>query len=77
MQELTEGQVADELGIDRLELYLLVAAEKVGRYYPLTHLLIFHDEEVDTMARRLGVARHHRAGLTDTQRRAIPEPTGE
>lgn len=74
---LTESRVAEQLGIDRLELYLVAAAEKRGRYDPLTHLLTFRDEDVDAMARRLGVTRRRGVEASEEQRRAIPEPTGE
>jgi hypothetical protein len=77
VSELTEGRAAGELGIDRLELYLLAAAEKIGRFDSLTHLLLFRDEEVDALAARLGVTRRRNAVLSEEQRGAIPEPTGE
>ena len=72
----TEAEAAGELGIDRLELYLVACAEKAGHYDALTHLLVFRDDEVDALARRLGATRRH-AELGETQRRAIPEPTAE
>lgn len=75
--ELTESQVAAELGIDRLELYLVAATEKAGRYDPLTHLLTFRDEEVDRLAARLGVARRRTPQLSEAQKKAIPEPGAE
>jgi hypothetical protein len=75
--ELTESQVAAELGIDRLELYLVAAAEKAGRYDPLTHLLTFRDEEVDRLAARLGVARRRASQLSEAQKQSIPEPGAE
>jgi hypothetical protein len=77
VSELTEGQAAGELGVERLELYLLAAAEKIGRFDSLTHLLIFRDEEVNALAARLGVKRRRHAVLGEGQQRAIPEPTGE
>jgi hypothetical protein len=77
VSELTEGRAAGELGIDRLELYLLAVAEKIGRFDSLTHLLLFRDEEVDALAARLGVTRRRNVVLSEEQRRAIPEPTGE
>lgn len=75
--ELTESQVAAELGVDRLELYLLAAAEKAGRYDPLTHLLAFRDDEVDRLAARLGVTRRRVSRATEAQKQAIPEPGTE
>ena len=75
--ELTESQVAAELGIDRLELYLVAAAEKMGRYDPLTHLLTFREEEVDALAARLGVKRRRTPQLSETQKQTIPEPGAE
>jgi hypothetical protein len=76
VRELTERQAAAELGLDRLELYLAAAAEKLGRYDPLTHLLVFRDDEVDALAARLGLTRRRR-GPAAEQLRAIPEPDGE
>ena len=75
--ELTENQVAAELGIDRLELYLVAAAEKAGHYDPLTHLLTFRDEEVDAFAARLGVTRRKIPALSEAHKQAIPEPSAE
>ena len=55
--ELTESQVAGELGIDRLELYLASAAFRLGRYDSITHLLYFSEEEADEIAAQLGLTR--------------------
>lgn len=74
---LTESRVAEELGLDRLELYLAAAQEKIGRYDALTHLVVFTDKEVDTLARRLGLARRKKTARDDSKRRVIPEPSGE
>lgn len=77
-RELTEGQVAAELGVSRFELYLAATEMKLGRYDPLTHLLLFSDAEVDALARRLGLARRHTPPLSEpAPRAAIPEPDGE
>ena len=75
--ELTESQVAAELGIDRLELYLVAATEKAGRYDALTHLLTFNDDEVDALAARLGVTRRRTPELGEARRQAIPDPGAE
>jgi len=77
VHELTEGQAAAELGINRLELYLVAAAERAGRYDPLTHLLTFRDDEVDRLAARLGVTRRRASPLSEAQKQAIPEPNAE
>jgi len=74
--ELTESQVAAELGIDRLELYLVAATEKAGCYDPLTHLLTFRDDEVDTLAARLGVTRRRTPHFSEAHK-TIPEPGTE
>jgi len=74
---LTESRVAEELGLDRLELYLAAAQQKIGRYDSLTHLMVFTDEEVDTLARRLGITRRKKTAPGESQRRIIPEPTSE
>lgn len=75
--ELTESQVAAELGIDRLELYLVAATEKMGHYDPLTHLLTFRDEEVDALATCLGVIRRRTSQASEKQKQVIPEPGAE
>ena len=76
-RELAEGHVADELGLDRLELYLAAAAAKLGHYDALTHLLVFADSEVDALAAHLGVKRRRQTELTKAQGNSIPEPTSE
>ena len=77
MHELTEGQVAAELGIDRLEVYFVATTEKAGHYDPLTHLLTFRDDEVERLAARLGVTRRRTPHLSEAQKQAIPEPGAE
>lgn len=77
VREITEGQAAEELGIDRLELYLVAAEQKLGQYDALTHLLVFADSEVDALATRLGVTRRRQRVSSAATRAAIPEPTGE
>ena len=76
-REITEGQVAEELGLDLLELYLAAAAAKLGHYDTLTHLLVFADSEVDALAAHLRVTRRRRRELTKAQGNSIPEPTSE
>ena len=76
-QEFTERQVADELGIDRLELHLAAAHAKLGHYDGITHLLVFSDAEVDELAARLGLARRRQLSSSSSTRAAIPEPSGE
>ena len=75
--DLTEGRVAAELGLDRLELYLAAAELQAGRFDPLTHLRVFTEEEVKRLAQRLGVKRRRISELTDAQRGNIPEPASE
>ena len=72
-----ERQAAEDLGIDRLQLYLLAAALRAGRYSPLTHLLVFSDAEVEAMAAQLGVRRRGQKPWTEAQLKSIPEPRGE
>ena len=72
--KLTESRVAEELGVDRLELYLAAAEQSLGHYDVLTHLLVFSDSEVDALAARLGVTRRRTPELSEAQKQAIPEP---
>lgn len=76
-RELTEGQVAEELGIERLELYLAATHGKLGHYDALTHLMMFSDAEADALAKHLGVTRRRRDSAATAAMRAIPEPGGE
>lgn len=76
-REFTESQTAEELGADRLELYLAAAELKVGHYDALTHLLVFADAEVDALAARLGVTRRRRYDSSAPPTSAIPEPSEE
>ena len=74
---LTEGQVAEELGLDRLELHLVAVEQRLGSYDPLTHLLMFSDAEVDALAQRMGVKRRRRVELSVVEEAKIPDPSGE
>ena len=78
-QRLTERQVCEELGLDQVELYLIATAEKVGRHDPVSHLMVFSDEEVDALAARLGVPRRKRAEpqRADVNLPQLPEPSSE
>ena len=76
-RKLTERQVLEELGLDRLELYLLVSAERLGRHDLVSHLLVFTDAEVEALAARLGVVRRRRSEPSPAAPAHIPEPTGE
>lgn len=73
----TEGETAEELGLDKLELHLAAAAQRLGRYDPLTHLLVFSDAEVDELAARLGIKRRRREDPGDADKAKIPEPSEE
>jgi hypothetical protein len=75
--KLTESRAAEELGVDRLELYLAAAEQHLGHFDVLTHLLVFSDEEVDRLAARLGVARRRASQVSEAQKQAIPEPNAE
>ncbi len=74
---LTKRQVIEELGLDRLELYLIASAEKLGRHDPVSHVLLFSDEEVEALAARLGLVRRRRKEPGAASLDQIPEPTGE
>lgn len=76
-REITEGQAAEELGVNRFELYLAAAEQRLGEYDALTHLLVFADSEVDSLAQRLGVTRRRRREADPATMRAIPEPGAE
>ncbi len=76
-RRLTERQVIEELGLDRMELYLAAMAEKLGRHDPVSHLLVFSDEEVDALAARLGIARCKRSEPAAASLTQIPEPNSE
>ena len=75
--KLTESRVAEELGVDRLELYLVAAEQHLGQYDVLTHLMVFSDAEVDALAARLGVTRRRTPQLSEAQKQTIPEPGAE
>jgi len=77
LRRLTERQVAAELGIDRLEVYLLAAEQRVGRYDPASHVLLFSEAEVDTLAARLSVTRCRQKEVSQSTREKIPEPNRE
>ncbi len=74
---LTERQVAEELNLDRLELYLLAASERLGRHDPVSHLMIFSEAEVEKLAERLNVRRQPRKEPSPAELARIPEPEQE
>lgn len=77
-RRLTERQVIEELGLDRMELYLAATAERLGRHDAISHLLVFSEEEVDALAARLGIARRKRPGpSTGIDLGRVPEPSSE
>lgn len=77
-RRLTERQVIEELGLDRMELYLAATAERLGRHDAISHLLVFSEEEVDALAARLGIRRRNRPEpSTGVDLAQIPEPKGE
>lgn len=53
-RRISEREIIRQLGIERLELYLLMAALQVGRYDSITHLLYFTVEEAERVAAELG-----------------------
>ncbi len=74
---LTERQAAEELGLDRLQLHLAAAQQRLGRYDAITHLLMFSDAEVDALAAHLGVKRRLWNDLGAAEQAKIPDPHGE
>ena len=52
-RNLTESSMANRLGVERLEVYLLAAALKLGSYDSITHLLLFSDDEASAMESHL------------------------
>jgi len=74
---LTERGAAEELGVERMEIYLLAAKYGAGHFDSLTHLLIFTDKEVDELAARLGIQRRKRSGPSEGDLQVIPEPGSE
>lgn len=72
----TESRVGEELGLDRLEVYLAAVCYRLGRYDSVTHLLVFSDAEVDALARHLDLPRQARPAPAPVPR-PIPESTGE
>jgi N-acyl-L-homoserine lactone synthetase len=80
-RSLSEREVAAALGIEPLEVYLLAAGLRVGRFDSLTHLLVLTPGEVERMAARLGVpCPDWGARLEDESNRAVgqvPEPEKE
>ena len=74
---LTERRVAEELGVERMEVYLLAAKYGAGHFDSLTHLLTFTDKEVDELAARLGIERRKRSGPSEGDLQVIPEPGSE
>ncbi len=75
-RRLTEGEVIEELGLDRMELYLAARAEKLGRHDAVSHLLVFSEEEVTRLATRLGLSRRCRPDTAPSVAQ-VPEPNGE
>ncbi len=67
----------EELGLDRLELYLIASAEKLGWHDPVLHVLVFSDEEVEALAARLGLTRRRRKEPAASSLEHSPEPSGE
>ncbi len=78
---LTESDVTAALQIDRLQLHLVAAEMRLGRYDSMTHLMAFTLEEVERIAARLELPPPKFAEETpSTNDRAvedIPEPEGE
>ncbi len=78
---LTESDVTAALQIDRLELHLVAAEMRLGRYDSMTHLLAFTPGEVQRIAARLELPPPKFAEETPpTNDRAVndvPEPEGE
>jgi hypothetical protein len=74
---LSDRQLAEELGVEQMEIYLVAARFKRGHFDPLTHLLTFTEKEADELAARLGRARKKISRPTEGDLKAIPEPGSE
>jgi hypothetical protein len=74
---LTEQRVAEELGIDRIEIYLLASKHKLGHFDSVTHLLTFTEGEVEELAARLGIDRRKSREAAAAEHRSIPDPNSE
>ena len=74
---LAESRVAEELGLERMEIYLLASKLKFGQFDTITHLLTFTEAEVDEMARQLGVVRRKHRDPAEADLQSIPEPGAE
>lgn len=73
---ISEGRLIEETGIDRLELYLILAADRLGQYDSVSHLLYFTEEEADAIAAQLGIPRKKKLPITALGE-AIPSPGKE
>lgn len=73
---VSEGQLTEETGVDRLQLHLASAAHRLGQYDSVSHVLYFSEEEANQVAAVMGLRRRPRpadaAALKD-----IPGPGGE
>ncbi len=78
---LTESEVTAALQLDRLQLYLVAAEMRLGRYDSMTHLMAFTTEEVERIAARLELPPPKFAEdappARDRALEDIPEPEGE
>ena len=74
---LSDRQLAEELGVERMEIFLVAARFKRGHFDPLTHLLTFTEKEADELAARLGRTRKKISHSTGSDAKAIPEPGRE
>ena len=51
---ISEGRLIEETGADRLELYLILASQRIGWYDSISHVLYFSEEEADQVAALVG-----------------------
>ena len=48
-RNITVSSVANRVAVERMEVYLLAVALKLGRYDSVTHLLTFTEAEVEAL----------------------------
>lgn len=57
-RRISERMLINALGVEQLELYLLMATQRLGQYDSITHLLYFTEEEAARIAAELGKPPH-------------------
>lgn len=65
---ISEGRLIEETGVERLELYLILAAHRTGRYDSISHVLYFSEEEADQIATLVGRGRKKEQATEQNER---------